>query len=235
MPENNLEGHSGSKLEKRGRFIEKRSTYLANCENPENRGRFLIELSKKFSHMPKIIEVRGDLIVYEYVDGEPGFERANLRSFGKIVCELHELKMEIVPEIDTGVHWLHELADNNLRAEGIVLGLNTIVAELSADKKVIVHCEITDVVVNKAGKITIVDWDEAGLGTKYQDLGMIYFHCFEKRDGEKDWDEFLEGYDDASLNRERVLSAAGLIAIAYSRWGNKDFRLKFGRSLLRNN
>lgn len=227
-----LEGHSGSKLKKQGSIIEKQSSYLANAVDAEERGRFLIELSEKFPSAPKIIAVNADVIRYEYVTGEPGFEKADLTEFGKIVRSLHELQIE-APEKETGLQWLKDLAATNLQSANAKLDLSVILSGLEDDKQTIVHGEITDVLVDETGKITILDWDEAGRGSKYQDIGYIYFKCQEQRNGDEDFGKFLASYDDPTLEHTKILQAAGLIAVAYSRWANKDFRLELGLKLLR--
>lgn len=227
-----LAGHSGATLKKVGKTVEKRSPYLANCKDLKRRGQFLIDLSKKFSHMPKILEVKDGVMTYEFVEGEPGFEKADMDQLGKIVRELHTLKLKNTPQKETGLAWLYQLAKENLSREGLSVDLDSVLSSLKSTEKSIVHGEIADLLVDAKGNITILDWDEAGLGSKYHDIGMVYFKCFEQRNGEKDFQTFFTAYDNAALDMNTIAKAGGLIALAYAGFGNRDFRMKFGMDVL---
>ena len=221
-----LKGHSGSKLKKQWKVVEKKSSYLVTCEDLEDRSCFLAKLSQSLPFMPKIFEIKNWIIKYKYIEGSPDFEKINLIEFGKIVKKLHSLKID-APKKDTGIYWLKEIAETNIQNEGLHVDLDKIISELESDTEVIVHWEITDLIVNKNDEIFILDWDEAGLGSKYQDLGYVYFKCKEQRNWDSDIREFLIGYNDKEIRENRILKTAWLISIAYSRWANKDFRLKF--------
>ncbi len=226
-----LKGHSGSNLEKHGNIVEKDSSYLANCSDRKARAEFMIKLTSTFQHAPKILEVNGSTIKYEFVTGEPGFEKVNLKELGKVTRELHSLKIP-GPEKETGIQWLKGLADNNLAMHNVELDLTDLVAELSDEPKVIVHGEIADLIIGPNTEVTILDWDEAGLGSRYQDIGYIYFKCQELRNGNEDFEKFIEGYNDVYLDQDKIRRVAGLIAIAYSHWANSEYRFKLGLSLL---
>lgn len=227
-----LIGHSGSKLNLKDGLVEKLSTYLDRCKDSETRGLFLLTLSRQFSHAPQIVQIKAATITYKFIDGEADFKKADLGTLGRILRELHTVEIAGSPQKETGIDWLKGLATNNLRDKKVSFDISDVAELFATDDKVIVHGEPTDLVVDKQGEITILDWDEAGLGSKYQDLGYVYFKCHEQRNGDDDFQKFLTGYDDGKLDDKKIMRAAGLIAIAYSHWANTEFRMKFGTALL---
>lgn len=226
-----LEGHSGSQLNKHGNMVIKESSYLANCSDREVREKFLVELPVHFQHAPKILEIEGNTIKYEFVPGVASFEKADLRELGKILRELHSLKLA-APKKETGVDWLKQMAEINLIKYGLNLNVASLVAQSRDDQEVIIHGEPADLVVGEDGEITILDWDEAGLGHRYQDIGYILFKCHELRGGETDFKLFLAGYNDNQLDVNKIRAATALITLTYAHWANTDFRIQLGMQLV---
>lgn len=226
-----LEGHSGSQLNRVGNIVTKESSYLANCADSQARKQFLIAFGACFQYAPKVLEIHENTIKYEFIEGKPSFEEVDLKELGVIIRTLHSLKMA-APKKETNLDWLKKMAEKNLAHHNIQLDLDSLIAEISTEAEVIVHGEPADLIIGINGKITILDWDEAGMGSRYQDIGYILFKCRELRRGEIDFKEFLVGYNDADVDPKKMKKTAGLIALAYSHWANTDFRLKLGLQLV---
>jgi hypothetical protein len=228
-----LTGYSGSDLHLHKGWVQKRSSYLARCSEKDYRERaaFLLCLNAHFPHMPRINFLDKRVMAIKFISGWEGIEGLNFFRFGQVVRKLHNLEIT-GPLKDTGVDWLLELAKENLKRVGGKLNepILTLFQEFPEDT--VVHGEITQVISRPDGELYILDWDECGIGSHYQDLGFVYYQCLERGIGEAPFQDFMAGYADESVDIHLVKVTAGLIALAYARFYDFERRLELGRSLL---
>jgi len=88
------------------------------------------------------------------------------------------------------------------------------------------------VVADENGNLVILDWDECGIGNRYQDLGFGYYTIFKKGLAPSCYDTFIESYADDSVDESVVKSVAGLVSLAYASYYDFDRSMEFGKNLL---
>jgi hypothetical protein len=221
-------GYSGSNLQLQNGVVRKRSSYLRGRPDYPARQRFFQVLSAAFPHMPDTRLLDDGILEMAYIPGQEGTQGIDFRRFGQIVRQLHELDIPAPPK-DTGIHWLSDLARSNLADDTLSPILSQLVARLPDDA--VVHGEITQVIADPKGNLYIIDWDECGLGSKYHDLGFVYYTL--TLDGRVDecFAPFLDGYGASGLDTSLIPQVAGLIALAYAGFADREHRLHIGHSL----
>jgi hypothetical protein len=228
-----LTGHSGSDLHLQDGWVRKSSAYFERCSEDDfhSRAVFLIELQAKFSYMPVIKFLEDREMAIEFIPGQEGLEGLDFPKFGQAVRKLHDLEIK-GPLKDTGIDWLLELATENLNQVGgkLYIPIISVFKEFSA--KAVVHGEITQVITRPDGEIYILDWDECGMGSPYQDLGFVYYQCLISELGKQHFQDFLLNYADETVDIHLVKMTAGLIALAYARFFDFEKRLTLGCKLL---
>jgi len=224
-----LGGYSGSNLELEDGIVRKVSSYLRDCPDYPARQRFFQALNAAFPYMPHTQPLDGGILEMTYIPGQEGIQGIDFHTFGRIVRQLHELDIPAPPK-DTGIYWLLELAQANLADDTLFPALSRLVAKLPDDS--IVHGEITQVITDPDGNLFIIDWDECGLGSKYQDLGFVYYALTLDNRVDECFPPFLDGYGTADLDTSLIPQTAGLIAPAYAGFSDREHRLRIGRSLL---
>jgi aminoglycoside phosphotransferase len=179
--------------------------------------------------MPHTQLLEDGTLEMNYIPGQEGTQGIDFSRFGQIVRQLHELDI-LAPPKDTGIHWLFDMARANLSDNTLDPILSQLVARLPDDA--VVHGEIAQVIATPDGNLFIIDWDECGLGSKYHDLGFVYYTL--ALDGRVDecYAPFLDGYGAAGLDSALIPQVAGLIATAYAGFGDRERRLHIGRDLL---
>jgi len=228
-----LSGHSGSKLDLRGGWVWKHSSYLARCSEKDYRLRvtFLLSLNDLFPHMPRLNFLDHREMAIKFIAGWEGIEGLDFSRFGRVVRKLHSLEITGPPK-DTGIDWLLTLADENLSRVGGKLDEPTLKLFDAFAEETVVHGEITQVITRPDGSLYILDWDECGMGSRYQDLGFVYYQLLDYGLGLDLFQDFMDGYADESVDGSLVQATAGLIALAYARFYDFERRIALGRRLL---
>ena len=228
-----LSGHSGSKLVLHKGWVRKRSSYLVRCSETDYRLRaaFLLSLNAHFPHMPRINFLDHREMAIKFISGWEGIEGLDLPKFGRVVKELHNLEITGPPK-DTGIDWLLALADGNLTRVGEKLDESILRLFGEFTEETVVHGEITQVITKPDGSLYILDWDECGMGSRYQDLGFVYYQLLERGLGMELFQDFMDGYADESADIDLVKKTAGMISLAYAHFYDFDKRLALGRKLL---
>jgi hypothetical protein len=226
-------GHSGSKLHLHKGWVWKRSSYLSRCSEKDYRLRaaFLLSLNAQFPHMPRINFLDNREMAIEFISGWEGIEGLDFSQFGQVVRKLHSLEI-MGPPKDTGIDWLLTLAAENLTRVGGKLDETTLELFDAFTEETVVHGEITQVITRPDGSLYILDWDECGMGSRYQDLGFVHYQFLERGLELESFQDFMDGYADESVNDALVQAAAGLIALAYARFYDFERRIALGRGLL---
>jgi len=228
-----LSGHSGSKLDLHDGWVWKRSSILTRCSEKDYqfRAAFLLSLNDIFPHMPRMNFLDHRVMAIKFIAGWEGIKGLDFSKFGRVVGKLHNLEITGPPK-DTGINWLLTLADENLTRVGEKLDESTLKLFDAFAEETVVHGEITQVITRPDGSLYILDWDECGMGSRYQDLGFIYYQLLECGLGLDLFQDFMNGYADESVDDSLVQATAGVIALAYARFHNFERRIALGRGLL---
>jgi hypothetical protein len=192
---------------------------------------FLLSLNVNFSHMPRLNFLDDRTMEIEYIHGKEGLEGVDYRKFGEIVNKLHNLKI-IGPRKDTGLYWLVSLAEESMKRVGMDLEKRLLERFRIISDDAVIHGEITQLITTPDGALYIIDWDECGLGSRYQDLGFVYYALLERELGFEPFQAFMDGYGENKVEFSLVKDTAGLIALAYAGFYDFERRLELGRKLL---
>ncbi len=208
-----LQGYSGSTLRRQGELVEKVSSDESFTGSAE-RQRDLIALSQHIPVIPRIARIAGPSIFMEYVDGQEDLTLRNAPRAGKALRLLHDQRG--YPHLCmTGIAWLIELANNNLAEWNLQPRVSTeLVREYPADA--LIHSEPTQLIEKQDGSIVLIDIEGMGMGSRYQDLGFVYWGMTLGGQPEV-YEAFIQGYQSLSVEVElrRVKQIANLISIAY--------------------
>ncbi len=224
------QGFSGSSVWREGDFVLKESSDEEFLHNAA-RQRDLAALSRRLSILPRIEHIEGGRITMEYIAGREGLTLRNARRAGQALRLLHA-EQGYPHECMTGVEWLIALANENLAEWG--LG-RCIEPALAADfpPDALIHSEPAQVIERKNGEIVFIDFEGIGLGSRYQDLGFVYYLMM--KDGREGvYAALEEGYraGGGEVDGRRVMRLAGVIALAYARFAEREKRLGLGFRLL---
>lgn len=212
------QGYSGSTLRLIGDRVEKVSSDEVFAHSKERQAH-LIALSRQTAVLPRIYQIKDQVILMEYVPGEEGLSRQSARAAGKALRELHGLGADYPFPCLTGLGWLIELANENLAQMGSSQRIGPeIMQEYPTDA--LIHSEPGQYIEMQDGSIVFIDIEGIGLGTRYHDLGSIYYGAIV--DGQPDtYDSFIEGYHEGAdpIDLSRVKQLAGIYSFAYACFG----------------
>ncbi len=223
------QGYSGSTVQRKGNLVEKMSSDQ-NFMHSKERQRDLIALSRKIPIIPRIDHINNQTIYMEYVGEQEGLTEQNALRAGEALRILHDQ-----PGYDhicmNGLNWLIEMANGNLaqmdRSERISTEIE---AEYPSDA--LIHSEPNQFIEIKDGSIVFIDFEGMGMGSRYQDIGFIYYLMI-KDDKPEVYNIFMEGYQSKPIQIEimRVKRLAGIISLAYASFAEFEKRMKLGLRL----
>jgi len=224
------QGFSGSRLRLVGNLVEKISSDDSFTSSPE-RQRDLLALSHKLDILPKIDHITGESIFMEYVVGREGMTTDNAFQAGKALRLLHE-QTDYPHLCMTGLDWLIQLANENLAQYG---GRYEEFSDFRREYPVdaLIHSEPGQFIEKQDGSIVFIDIEGIGIGSRYQDLGSIYYGTMiDEQTGI--FPPFMAGYQSTPIHIElwRVIRLAGLYSIAYAGFADYKKRIEFGLRLL---
>jgi hypothetical protein len=224
------QGYSGSTVRREGNFVVKVSSDQDFLQNKERQAD-LIALSQKTSLLPRIAHIRGEAITMEYVEGQEELTLQNASRAGAALRMLHELP-GYPHECFTGVDWLIELANESLAKAGLSSRID---AHLAAEypNDALIHSEPAQFVEKQDGSIIFIDFEGIGMGSRYQDLGFVYYVATKDEEPEI-YARFIEGYQSTPIPIElrRVKKMAGIISLAYAGFAEFEKRVQLGLSLI---
>jgi hypothetical protein len=154
----------------------------------------------------------------EFISGHEGITPNNAPRAGAALRLLHEQRNYPHPCV-TGLSWLLDLANRNLSLANISLVLPPrLNAEFPIDA--LIHSEPVQLIEREDGSIVFIDFEGIGMGSRYQDLGHVYY-CAHKDDQPDIFNSFLEGYltQPYFIEKDRIILLAGLISLAYAGFG----------------
>lgn len=239
-----------------GRFVVKVSDQWRSAQVSE-RHAFVFDFLREasFAHVPAVLKTKtgrnyqeiGDHPVYilEFIEGvEPARTRENCRRLGEITGALHAIGgypysylfsvADVIPELLK----ISETLSFGQEYAQIVKML----PDFRDLPVALIHGEILgNCVQGSDGRMVIVDWDEAGIGTRVLDLGHPLIQVFLSEDLE--WDEegargFYEGYfsrielDDREISR--IFDAGLFYALRYIIYGDTEKRWERIKFAVRN-
>jgi hypothetical protein len=207
------QGYSGSTVQRKGKLVEKVSSDQSFTESQE-RQRDLIALSQQLPILPRIDHIVSPSIFMEFVNGKEGLTKENAPQAGKALRLLHEQQGYPHPCL-TGLDWLIELANENLAQMRLS---QRIPFEFMDDypNDALIHSEPTQLIEKADGMIVFIDFEGIGMGSRYQDLGFIYWSATLGDQPER-YTAFIQGYqgDSIQIKLKRVKQLAGIISLAY--------------------
>ena len=224
------QGYSGSTVQRKGDLVEKTSSDLTFIQSNERQAD-LIALSRGLAILPDIIRIAGESIAMEFVEGEEGLTIDNAKRTGGALRLLHA-QGGYPHACMTGVEWLFDLTNVNLAKIGRHLLDKAMLSEYPDDA--LIHSEPVQFIEKKDGSIVFIDFEGIGMGSRYQDLGFIYYIA--ERDHQPEiYDRFQAGYQPGStqIEPERVRQMAGLISCAYASFYDFELRMDLGLRLFK--
>lgn len=224
------QGYSGSTVRRKGNLVEKVSSDQAFTQSKE-RQRDLVDLSQRLAILPRIDHIASPSIYMEYVDGQEGLTEENAPQAGKALRLLHERRDYPHPCM-TGLWWLVEMANESLAQRNFRERIPSQVESEYADDALI-HSEPCQLIEKKDGSIVFIDFEGIGMGSRYQDLGFIYYRA-SLEDQPEIYTAFIQGYqsDPVPIELRRVKQLAGIISIAYAQFADAEKRTRLGFRLL---
>jgi hypothetical protein len=224
------QGYSGSTVRREGCLVAKTTSDRGFVQSAA-RQRDLVVLSQRLAVLPRIDRIEGPVIYMEYIEGSEGLTLKNARRAGQALRQLHEQRDYPHPCF-TGVAWLIEGANDSLARTDRDLRIAPEVAvEYPADA--LIQTEPAQFIEKPDGSIVFIDFEGMGMGSRYQDLGFVYYEAI--LDGEPElFAAFLEGYqqEPGEIDLGRVKRLAGVIALAYAQFADEEKRIALGLRLL---
>ncbi len=223
------QGYSGSTVQRKGHLVEKISSDQTFMHSQERQAD-LITLSRKLAIFPRIDHIDRQAIYMDYVDGQEGLTIKNARQAGKALRLLHDQRGYQHPCM-TGLVWLIQLANENLaRINYAQIISGGIEAEYPNDA--LIHSEPVQFIEKQDNSIVLIDFEGIGMGSRYQDIGFIYY-CVIMEGKPEIYTTFLEGYqaETGQVELRRVKKLAGLISLAYACFADFEKRMKLGLQL----
>lgn len=207
------QGYSGSTVKRKGNLVKKISSDLSFTQAKE-RQKDLMTLSQKIGVLPRIDHIDSPAIYMEYVDGKEGLTNQNALQAGKALRLLHEQRGYPHPCM-TGLNWLIELANDNLAQMNFSQRISSEI-ENEYPEDALIHSEPLQLIEKKDGSIVFIDFEGIGMGSRYQDLGFIYY-AFQENEPDV-YNTFIQGYrsDSMQIEPRRVKQLAGIISLAYA-------------------
>jgi hypothetical protein len=224
------QGYSGSTVRRIGHLVEKWSSDEEFAHN-RDRQADLLALSRRLTILPRIDHIDGQSIFMDYIEGHEGITEHNAHLAGQALRLLHA-QTDYSHPCMTGVDWLIQLANENLSqtSHGYRV-VDEIAVEYQMDA--LIHSEPTQFIQKHDGAIVFIDFEGIGLGSRYQDIGFIYYRAMIEGKSEI-FTRFILGYesDKSRVDKRRVAQMAGIIALAYAGFADFDKRVKLGIHLL---
>jgi len=224
------QGFSGSEVQLVGNLVEKTSNDESFTSSQE-RQKDLLALSRKLDSLPTIDHITGKSIFMEYVVGREGMTTDNALQAGKALRLLHE-QTDYQHPCMTGLDWLIQLANENLAlCDGRREDFSGFKGEYPIDA--LIHSEPGQFIEKEDGTIVFIDIEGIGMGSRYQDLGGIYYGSM-TYGNPGFFTPFMAGYQSTPIHIElwRVMRFAGLYSIAYAGFAEYEKRIEFGLRLL---
>jgi thiamine kinase-like enzyme len=110
-----------------------------------------------------------------------------------------------------------------------------ILPEIEADYPcdALIHSEPVQFIEKKDGSIVFIDFEGIGMGSRYQDIGFVYYITM-KDDQPEIYTAFMNGYQSEPIQIElvRVKKLAGIISLAYAGFAEFEKRMELGLRLL---
>ena len=211
------QGYSGSTVQQKGKLVEKVSSDRGFIKS-KKRQRDLIALSQKIDVLPTIEKIEKTSIYMEFVAGKEGLTIQNAQRAGMALRLLHDQRGYPHPCF-TGLAWLIELANENLALFNDTRRISPEMIEYYPNDSLI-HSEPGQFIEKKDGSIVFIDFEGIGMGSRYQDLGQIYYGAI-KEDRPELYTKFIEGYlsDPVQIDLARVKQLAGIISLSYAGFG----------------
>jgi hypothetical protein len=224
------QGFSGSKLQLTGHLVEKISNDDSFTSSKE-RQKDLMTLSRKLDILPRIEHIASQSIFMEHVQGQERLTEHNARQAGKALRLLHEQHDYPYPCMN-GLDWLIQMANENLAHNNYDRkDFSSFKVEYPIDA--LIHSEPSQFIEKEDGAIVFIDIEGIGMGTRYQDIGSIYYIAM--KDGMPElFILFMDGYQSSPIQLElrRVKKLAGLYSLAYAAFAEVEKRIAFGLRLL---
>jgi hypothetical protein len=167
----------------------------------------------------------------EYIDGQEGLTINNARQAGEALRHLHAQRGYPYPCM-TGLEWLIQFANENLEQQNMEFRISSEIArEYPVDS--LIHSEPVQFIEQKDGTIVFIDFEGIGMGSRYQDLGYIYYSAI-KEDHPELFTAVLEGYQSEpfGIDIQLIKQLAGIISLAYARFAECEERIQLGLRLL---
>jgi hypothetical protein len=224
------QGYSGSHVRRIGNTVTKTTTDLTFLES-EQRQQDLIALSQQVACLPRIHKVEQGTLYMDYVAGREGPTRNNARQAGGALRTLHD-QVGYPHDCATGLWWLIELANQNLQAAGHATQIDHDI-EVMYPADALIHSEPIQFVQRLDGSIVFIDIEGIGMGTRYRDLGFVYYIAALRR-SMAFFDRFYEGYGATmpALELPKIRTIAGITALAYAGFADTVSRIALGLRLI---
>ena len=223
------QGYSGSQATRKRDLVVKKTSDVGFARDPD-RQRTLKRLSGELEVLPTISDIKGDELIMEYIPGEEGLSTGNVESVGEALRYLHGQTGYPFP-VSTGTGWLRELASQALSDRSIEPELLPDLTPDPGDNRLI-HTEPVQVITKGNGTVVFIDIEGIGMGSRYQDLGFIYYSAALKENPAL-FELALSGYGSDGVDMKKVNLFAGVIALAYSTFAESTRRIDLGLRLLR--
>jgi hypothetical protein len=223
------QGYSGSTVQRKGNLVEKVSSDQSFIQSKE-RQKDLVALSQRIAVLPRIDHIASPSIYMEYVDGQEGLTKQKAPQAGKALRLLHEQRGYLHPCM-TGLSWLIEMANDSLAQRNFRERIPfEVTSEYASDA--LIHSEPSQLIEKNDGSIVFIDFEGIGMGSRYQDLGFIYYRAG-LEDQLEVYTAFIQGYqsDSVPIELRRVKRLAGIISLAYARFADAEKRTLLGLRL----
>jgi thiamine kinase-like enzyme len=210
------QGYSGSSVRRSGRLVEKVSSDEEFIQN-KNRQIDLLALSQELAILPHVDRINGQSIFMEFVDGKEGLTLQNAVQVGKALRLFHDQRGYPHPCM-TGVEWLIDMANTNLAEMHPDLRIPVeVMDEYPVDALIFSEPQFIE---KQDRSIVFVDFEGMGMGSRYHDLGHMYYRLVLEEQPEV-YPVFLQGYQSGEvfIDLRRVKKLAGIIAFAYAGFG----------------
>jgi Ser/Thr protein kinase RdoA (MazF antagonist) len=238
-----------------GRYVSKVSDQWRSREVAERHATLFDFLRERgFAHAPTVLKTRTGrnyceidgryVYILEFIEGsQPERTRENYRLLGEVAGLLHTMKgypHNYLFSVADAVPELYDLAQGLPFGDEYVQIVSTL-PDFEHLPVSLIHGEILGNAIQKPdGTIVIVDWDEAGIGTRILDLGHPLIQVFISEDLEFDGERahaFYRGYSSkvrlTDQEVDHVFDAGLFYALRYivhgdlgKRWKRINFALR---------
>jgi hypothetical protein len=165
------------------------------------------------------------------VEGHEGLTEHNAWRVGRALRCLHDVGDYRHPCM-TGIQWLVDLANDTLERMNEQQRVRaSVIAEYPTDA--LIHSEPVQMIEKQDGSIVFIDIEGIGMGSRYHDLGFVYYVAI-KQNAPHIYQDVLRGYqpEPGLIERTHVERLAGMIALAYAEFAEHEERTTLGLRLL---